>query len=155
MEAVIERSVRVGELTFNLAECGEGPPVLFLHGFPDSWHLWRYQINAIAGAGYLAIAPDLRGFGNSDKPEAVEQYSIPLLLGDVIGVLDELGLDRVAVISHDWGAALQAWCLIELSTSSRSRLATQRRSASPGQGRVRRQKTWSATGCGHLRWPWR
>jgi pimeloyl-ACP methyl ester carboxylesterase len=113
MEAVIERSLRVGELTFNLAECGEGPPVLFLHGFPDSWHLWRQQMSAVAQAGYRAIAPDLRGFGNSDRPGAVEEYSLPLLLGDVTGVLDELGLDRVSVISHDWGAVL-AWAFASL-----------------------------------------
>jgi pimeloyl-ACP methyl ester carboxylesterase len=83
--------------------------VLLLHGFPDSWHLWRHQIAALAGAGYHVIAPDLRGFGGSDKPAEVQAYSMTrALLGDVVGLLDALDVQRAAIVGHDFGAAL-AW----------------------------------------------
>ena len=89
---------------------GEGRPVLFLHGFPDTGALWRHQVDALARAGYQAVVPDLRGFGRSDKPEGVEAYNLLLLAGDVLAVLDDAGLDRVHVVGHDWGAAV-AWAL--------------------------------------------
>jgi len=102
--------VEVNGLRFRVVEDGNGPAVLLLHGFPDSSHLWRHQIPALVAAGYRAIAPDLRGFGESDKPEAVEAYALPLLLSDVTGMLDALHVDRARVIAHDWGAAL-GWLL--------------------------------------------
>jgi pimeloyl-ACP methyl ester carboxylesterase len=102
--------IEVNGLRFHVVEYGSGPPVVLLHGFPDSSYLWRNQIPALVGAGYRAIAPDLRGFGASDKPEAVEAYALPLLLSDVTSILDKLGADRARVIAHDWGAAL-GWLL--------------------------------------------
>jgi pimeloyl-ACP methyl ester carboxylesterase len=87
---------------------GEGRPVVLLHGFPDSSRLWRHQIAALSDAGFKVIAPDLRGYGGSDKPAEIEAYSILFLAGDVIGVLDHLGVERAHVVGHDWGAAL-AW----------------------------------------------
>jgi pimeloyl-ACP methyl ester carboxylesterase len=89
---------------------GEGRPVVLLHGFPDSGRLWRAQVPALAGAGFQVIVPDLRGYGRSDKPEAVEAYSIPLLAGDVMAILAERGIGKAHVVGHDWGAAL-AWAL--------------------------------------------
>jgi len=89
---------------------GEGPAVVLLHGWPDSHDLWSDQIPALVAAGYQVIAPDLRGFGASDKPESVGDYNILLLAGDVQGVLDHLGIERAHVIGHDWGAAL-AWAI--------------------------------------------
>jgi pimeloyl-ACP methyl ester carboxylesterase len=89
---------------------GEGRPVLLLHGFPDTGALWRHQVAALAGAGFQAVVPDLRGFGRSDKPEGVEAYSILHLVGDALAVLDDAGLERVHVVGHDWGAAV-AWTL--------------------------------------------
>lgn len=89
---------------------GEGAPVLLLHGFPDSSNLWRNQIPALVGAGLRAIAPDLRGFGESDKPEAVEDYAIARSVADMVAVLDALGVERTHVVGHDWGAGL-AWAL--------------------------------------------
>jgi pimeloyl-ACP methyl ester carboxylesterase len=89
---------------------GEGRPVVLLHGFPDSGRLWRAQVPALAGAGFQVIVPDLRGYGRSDKPEAVEAYSIPLLAGDVMAILAERGIGTAHVVGHDWGAAL-AWAL--------------------------------------------
>lgn len=104
------RRLAVGELDFNVYEEGSGPPVLLLHGFPDSSSLWRHQIPALVRAGFRAIAPDLRGFGESSRPEAIEAYAIPTALGDVTGILDALGIGRAHVVGHDWGAAL-AWFL--------------------------------------------
>jgi pimeloyl-ACP methyl ester carboxylesterase len=89
---------------------GEGRPVVLLHGFPDSGRLWRNQVPALTDAGFQVIVPDLRGYGASDKPDDVESYAIPFLAGDVLGVLDELGVARAHVVGHDWGAAL-AWAI--------------------------------------------
>jgi pimeloyl-ACP methyl ester carboxylesterase len=89
---------------------GEGRPVVLLHGFPDSGRLWRHQVPALVEAGFQVIVPDLRGYGGSDQPKEVEAYSIPFLAGDVLGILDHLGLDKAHVVGHDWGAAL-AWAL--------------------------------------------
>ena len=89
---------------------GSGRPVILLHGFPDSGRVWRHQVPALAGAGFQVIVPDLRGYGRSDKPGDVPSYAMPLLMADVIGVLDELGVERAHVVGHDWGAAI-AWAL--------------------------------------------
>src|SRR5918998_2587351 len=89
---------------------GEGPTVLLLHGFPDSSRLWRHQISALVQAGYRVIAPDLRGFGESDRPQNVQAYGMPLLVGDVLDVLDAVGATRATVVGHDWGAVL-GWTL--------------------------------------------
>jgi len=102
------RSVRVGEVTLRVVEEGTGYPVLLLHGFPDSARLWRHQIPALRDAGYRVIAPDLRGFGESDKPTDLAQYVLPVILQDVLGILDQAGIERAHVVAHDWGAAL-AW----------------------------------------------
>ena len=89
---------------------GQGPPVVLLHGFPDSGRLWRHQVPALAGAGFRVIVPDLRGYGRSDKPQAVEAYSMVFLAADVLAVLADLEITRAHVVGHDWGAAL-AWGL--------------------------------------------
>src|SRR5262249_30682995 len=82
-----------------------------------SARLWRHQAPALADAGFQVIVPDLRGYGRSDKPEAVSAYSIPVLAGDVIAILADLGLTKTHVIGHDWGAAL-AWALASLAPDS-------------------------------------
>ncbi|HLN40903.1 MAG TPA: alpha/beta hydrolase [Acidimicrobiales bacterium] len=87
---------------------GEGPPVVLLHGFPDSGRLWRHQVPALVEAGFSTIVPDLRGYGASDQPAEVEAYSIPFLAGDVVAIMDAVGVERAHVVGHDWGAAL-AW----------------------------------------------
>jgi pimeloyl-ACP methyl ester carboxylesterase len=122
MPVVTEQTLRVNGLDFNLAEACDGPPVLLLHGFPDSWRLWRHQISALADAGHRVIAPDLRGFGDSAKPEAVEAYRMRALVTDVVGVLDALGVERADVAGHDWGASL-AWVLGMFVPDRVSRLA--------------------------------
>src|SRR5579859_6463586 len=85
---------------------GQGRPVVLLHGFPDSGRLWRHQVPALAAAGFQVIVPDLRGYGASDKPAAVEDYSLALIAGDVLAILAAEGIERAHVVGHDWGAAL-------------------------------------------------
>jgi len=89
---------------------GEGPPVVLLHGFPDTGRLWRQQVAALVDAGFSTVVPDLRGYGASDQPDDVEAYSLPYLAGDVVAVLDAQGIDRAHIVGHDWGAAL-AWVM--------------------------------------------
>jgi pimeloyl-ACP methyl ester carboxylesterase len=122
VSSVTERRLAANGLTFNLAEAGSGPPVLLLHGFPDCWRLWRHQLPALAEAGHRVIAPDLRGFGETDKPGAVGDYTMRALVGDVVGLLDALGVDQAAVVGHDWGAAL-AWLVATFAPDRVSRLA--------------------------------
>jgi len=95
------------------ASGGDGPPVVLLHGFPDSGRLWRHQVPALTEAGFRAVVPDLRGYGESGQPKEVEAYAIPYLAGDVVAILDDLGLERAHIVGHDWGAAL-AWGLASL-----------------------------------------
>jgi pimeloyl-ACP methyl ester carboxylesterase len=104
--AGIELEVQVEEP----ADQREAPAVLLLHGWPDSHRLWRHQVPALTAAGFRAIAPDLRGFGASDRPEDIAAYGLAHILGDVVGVLDHLGIERAHVVGHDWGAAV-AWAL--------------------------------------------
>lgn len=87
---------------------GAGPPVLLLHGFPDSSYVWRHQVPALIGAGLRVIAPDLRGFGESDRPDGVDNYRMRHIVADIVALLDRLGIERVSVVGHDFGAAA-AW----------------------------------------------
>jgi pimeloyl-ACP methyl ester carboxylesterase len=102
------RTVEANGIRLHLAEVGEGPAVLLCHGFPESWYSWRHQLAALASAGFHAIAPDMRGYGRSDRPEAIEQYTLLHLVGDMIGLLDALGIEQAAIAGHDWGAPV-AW----------------------------------------------
>jgi pimeloyl-ACP methyl ester carboxylesterase len=92
---------------------GAGQPVLLLHGFPDSSRLWRHQIPALVDAGFRTIAPDLRGFGESGRPAAVEDYAMRRSIADMLAALDALELERAHVVGHDFGAGL-AWVLAAL-----------------------------------------
>jgi pimeloyl-ACP methyl ester carboxylesterase len=105
---ITHRDVEVEGVRLHLAEAGTGPTVLLLHGFPECWYSWRHQLVALAAAGFHAVAPDQRGYGRSDAPEAVERYSILHLVGDALGVLDAVGAERAVVVGHDWGAPV-AW----------------------------------------------
>jgi pimeloyl-ACP methyl ester carboxylesterase len=100
---------------------GEGAPVVLLHGFPDSGRLWRHQVPALTQEGFRVIVPDLRGYGRSDKPAAVEAYAIALVAGDVLAVMADAGVDRAHVVGHDWGAAV-AWGLGALAGERVDRL---------------------------------
>ncbi|GAA2223482.1 hypothetical protein GCM10010360_49870 [Streptomyces nogalater] len=92
----------------HLVEQGSGPLVLLLHGFPESWYAWRYQLAALASAGYRAVAIDVRGYGRSSKPEAVEEYRMLDLIADNVAVVEGLGERSAVVVGHDWGATIAA-----------------------------------------------
>lgn len=104
------RTVEIESGSFPVLDHGEGPVVLLLHGFPDSRHLWRYQVPALADAGFRVVAPDLRGFGDAPKPEAVEAYALPNIVEDVVRLLGAMEIQDVQLVGHDWGAAV-AWLL--------------------------------------------
>jgi pimeloyl-ACP methyl ester carboxylesterase len=108
MSEIVHRFLEANGLRMHVAEQGAGPLVILCHGFPESWYSWRHQLSALASAGFRAVAPDMRGYGQTDRPEAIDQYTIPQLVGDMVGLLDALG-ERTAVIAgHDWGAPV-AW----------------------------------------------
>jgi pimeloyl-ACP methyl ester carboxylesterase len=98
--------VSANGIRLHYIEQGEGYPVVLLHGFPELSYSWRFQLPALAEAGYRAIAPDLRGYGESEKPHAVRDYDIHHIEGDIVGLLDGLGIDRCALAGHDWGALI-------------------------------------------------
>jgi pimeloyl-ACP methyl ester carboxylesterase len=102
--------VDVGGVGIEYEVTGDGRPVILLHGFPDTGRLWRHQVPALAEAGFRVLVPDMRGYGRSDKPPAVEAYAMQALVGDVVAVLSDAGFERAHVMGHDWGAAV-AWAL--------------------------------------------
>lgn len=101
---VREHMVDAGYGQFHVIEQGEGPAVLFVHGFPDTAATWRHQMRAMAEAGYRAIALDMRGYGQSYAPESADLYTALHLTGDLIAVLDALLIDTAVIVGHDWGA---------------------------------------------------
>lgn len=102
------RMVRANGINLAVYEAGSGPAVILLHGFPGLAFTWRHQIPALAAAGYRVIVPDLRGYGLSDTPKAVEDYDVAHLTGDLVDLLDALGVEKAVFIGHDWGGLL-AW----------------------------------------------
>ncbi|MGW5266511.1 alpha/beta fold hydrolase [Microbispora sp. NPDC004025] len=108
MTQITHHHVQVGDLRMHVAEAGSGPLVILLHGFPESWYSWRHQLVALAEAGYRAVAPDQRGYGGTDRPAAVEDYTILHTVGDVIGLITALGEEQAVVAGHDWGSGV-AW----------------------------------------------
>ncbi|GHE33876.1 haloalkane dehalogenase [Streptosporangium violaceochromogenes] len=98
--------VDINGIGLNVQVGGEGPDVLLVHGYPDTHACWRHQVAALNAAGYRTIAPDLLGFGASDKPAGLENYELDRHLGDLLTVLDRLGADRAHLVGHDWGSAL-------------------------------------------------
>lgn len=96
-------------VSLRVAVAGDGPLVVLIHGFPESWYSWRHQIGPLAGAGYRVAAPDLCGYGASDKPDAIEAYDMRAMSTDVLAIIEALGGGRdCAVVGHDWGAPI-AW----------------------------------------------
>jgi pimeloyl-ACP methyl ester carboxylesterase len=108
MSASQDHQVDAGGVRLHVEDHGSGTPVLLIHGWPDSAYLWRHQIPFLTSHGYRAIAPDMRGFGRSDRPPRVEDYALTRIVGDVAAILDALGVAEAHVVGHDWGAAV-AW----------------------------------------------
>jgi pimeloyl-ACP methyl ester carboxylesterase len=108
MSELTHRFVEANGIRMHLAEQGTGPLVVLCHGFPESWYSWRHQIRALAEAGFHAVAPDMRGYGQTDRPDAIDQYSLLHLVGDMVSLLDVLGEEQAVIAGHDWGAPV-AW----------------------------------------------
>ena len=108
VSAINQRRVGTNGIELNIAEQGEGPLVLMLHGFPESWYSWRHQIPAVAAAGFHAVAPDMRGYGKSDKPDDIATYNQVEVTNDIVGLISALGYETAIVFGHDWGAPT-AW----------------------------------------------
>jgi pimeloyl-ACP methyl ester carboxylesterase len=108
MSELTQRAVETNGIRMHLVEAGAGPLVVLCHGFPESWYSWRHQLPALAEAGFHAVAPDMRGYGQTDRPAAVDQYTLLHLVGDMVGLLDALGAERAVIAGHDWGAPV-AW----------------------------------------------
>ena len=101
--------VQANGLRFHVATCGEGDRLaLFLHGFPECWYSWRYQLPVLARLGYRAWAPDLRGYGETDRPPRIQDYSMERLMDDVAGLIDASGCKSAMLLAHDWGGVI-AW----------------------------------------------
>jgi pimeloyl-ACP methyl ester carboxylesterase len=101
---ITHRSISTNGINMHIAESGEGPLVLLLHGFPELWYSYRHQLEALAAAGYHAVAPDQRGYGTTDSPYAISEYTMLHLVGDVVGLLAALGEKDCVVVGHDWGS---------------------------------------------------
>lgn len=102
------RTIQTGHLNLSILEAGQGPLVLLIHGFPELAISWTAQIEALAQAGYRAVAPDMRGYGGTDKPEAVDAYGMPALVADMVDLVHALGEHQAVIVGHDFGSAV-AW----------------------------------------------
>jgi len=108
MASIQHRTVATNGINMHIAEAGSGPLVLLCHGFPESWYSWRHQLPALADAGFHVVAPDQRGYGQTDAPEENDAYTQFNLVGDIVGLVAALGERQAVVVGHDWGAPV-AW----------------------------------------------
>ncbi|MDA1372863.1 MAG: alpha/beta hydrolase [Proteobacteria bacterium] len=109
VDGVTFRFIEANGLRMRIAEAGDtGPLILLAHGWPESWYSWRHQLTGLAAAGYRVVAPDMRGYGETDKPAAVNDYDTVHTAGDMVGILDALGEETAIMVGHDWGS-LVAW----------------------------------------------
>jgi pimeloyl-ACP methyl ester carboxylesterase len=102
------RTIKTNGIDLHVAEAGAGPLVLMVHGWPESWYSWRHQLHALADAGFHAVAPDVRGYGQSAAPQAIEAYSMKEITADMAGAVTALGETQAVIAGHDWGAPI-AW----------------------------------------------
>ncbi|KAL3029992.1 hypothetical protein AAZX31_03G195300 [Glycine max] len=102
MEKIEQKTVSTNGINMHVASIGSGPVVLFLHGFPELWYTWRHQLLSLSAAGYRAIAPDLRGYGDTDAPPDASSHSILHIVADLVGLLDALGIDPFRASGPSW-----------------------------------------------------
>jgi len=108
MAEIQHRILETNGIRMHIAEQGTGPLVVLCHGFPESWYSWRHQLAALAETGFHAVAPDMRGYGQTDRPAEIDKYTLLHLVGDIVGLLDALGEPSAVIAGHDWGAPV-AW----------------------------------------------
>jgi pimeloyl-ACP methyl ester carboxylesterase len=136
--------IALDDVTLEVEDTGAGTPVLLLHGWPDAANVWRHQVPALAADHYRVLAPDLRGFGGSSRPAEVEAYVAPRMVGDVIGLLDHLSIERAHLVGHDWGAAI-SWmtaALVPDRVASVTALSVGHPAAFRSAGWGQREKSW-------------
>ena len=112
LSQITQRRVPTNGIELNIAEQGEGPLVLMLHGFPESWYSWRHQFAPLAAAGFHAVAPDMRGYGKSDRPQNIDAYNQVEVINDIVGLIPALGYETAIVFGHDWGAPTAWGCAL-------------------------------------------
>ncbi len=131
-------------IALDVRDSGTGPPVLLLHGWPDTKDVWRHQVPALLAGGYRVITADLRGFGDSSRPTDVDAYTAPAMVGDVLGILDHLAIDRAHLVGHDWGAAI-GWltaALVPQRVATLTALSVGHPAAFRAAGWRQREKSW-------------
>jgi pimeloyl-ACP methyl ester carboxylesterase len=136
--------IALDDVTLEVEDTGAGTSVLLLHGWPDAANVWRHQVPALAADHYRVLAPDLRGFGGSSRPAEVEAYVAPRMVGDVIGLLDHLSIERAHLVGHDWGAAI-SWmtaALVPDRVASVTALSVGHPAAFRSAGWGQREKSW-------------
>jgi pimeloyl-ACP methyl ester carboxylesterase len=112
MASVTHRFIKTNNIQMHIAEQGQGKLVILCHGFPESWYSWRHQLSALAEAGFHVVAPDQRGYGQTDRPAAIEDYNIFELVGDIVGLVNALGEEQAFIVGHDWGAVVAWYCAL-------------------------------------------
>jgi pimeloyl-ACP methyl ester carboxylesterase len=142
--APVVRRATATDVHIHVHDAGQGEPVLMLHGWPDDHRVWRHQIAALVDSGRRVLAPDLRGFGQSDKPVGAEQYGMLTVICDLLHVLDARGVRRAHVVGHDWGGAVAAVlsALAPTRVSSLSCLSVGHPAAFAAAGLPQREKSW-------------
>jgi len=136
--------IALDDVTLEVEDTGTGSPVLLLHGWPDAANVWRHQVMALAADDYRVLAPNLRGFGGSSRPAEVEAYVAPRMVGDVVGLLDHLSIERAHLVGHDWGAAI-SWmtaALVPDRVASVTALSVGHPAAFRSAGWRQREKSW-------------
>jgi len=104
------KMIRANDINMEVFEQGEGFPLIFAHGFPELAYSWRFQIPPLVKAGYHVIVPNQRGYGETDKPDSVEDYDLRHLCGDMAGLMDAFDLEKAIFIGHDWDRWLSGIC---------------------------------------------
>jgi epoxide hydrolase A/B len=102
------KTTKANNIDMRYAEIGSGPLVLFCHGWPESWYSWRHQLTGVSAAGFRCVAPDMRGYGGTQAPEPIDQYTLYHLVGDMAELVKALGETQAVIVGHDWGAPV-AW----------------------------------------------
>ena len=140
-EGIRHRQIQTNGISMHVAEQGDGPPVVFCHGFPHIWYVWHRQLPIVAGAGFRALAPDLRGYGRTDAPRDLGAYTNQAVIGDLMGLLDSLGEEQAVFVGLDFGAAL-VWELA-LRRPDRTRAVIIFNNPFVGRGRKRPSELWA------------